>query len=54
MYVVGDVVDVVNSVVVVVLSFGEAGNDVDTFDNYEPFILKRSAGMGVRIFMPMF
>jgi outer membrane protein insertion porin family len=36
------------------LSFVEAGNNFDTFDNYEPFRLKRSAGMGVRIFMPMF
>jgi outer membrane protein insertion porin family len=37
-----------------VLSFLEAGNNFDTFDNYEPFGLKRSAGFGVRIFMPMF
>lgn len=37
-----------------VLSFAEGGNSFDTFDNYEPFKLKRSAGVGVRIFMPMF
>lgn len=37
-----------------VLSFLEAGNNFDTFQNYEPFTLKRSAGAGVRIFMPMF
>ncbi len=37
-----------------VLSFLEAGNNYDTFENYEPFKLKRSAGGGVRIFMPMF
>lgn len=37
-----------------VLSFLEAGNNYDTFDNYQPFTLKRSAGAGVRIFMPMF
>ncbi|MGB0176946.1 MAG: outer membrane protein assembly factor BamA, partial [Owenweeksia sp.] len=36
------------------LSFLEAGNNYDTFDNYQPFKLKRSAGAGVRIFMPMF
>lgn len=36
------------------LSFLEAGNNFDTFENYEPFGLKRSAGFGVRIFMPMF
>jgi outer membrane protein insertion porin family len=36
------------------LSFLEAGNNFDTFENYEPFNLKRSAGAGVRIFMPMF
>lgn len=36
------------------LSFLEAGNNYDTFENYEPFSLKRSAGFGVRIFMPMF
>lgn len=36
------------------LAFLEAGNNYDTFENYEPFNLKRSAGTGVRIFMPMF
>ncbi len=36
------------------LSFLEAGNNYDTFNNYQPFTMKRSAGMGVRIFMPMF
>lgn len=36
------------------LAFLEAGNNYDTFENYEPFNLKRSAGAGVRIFMPMF
>jgi outer membrane protein insertion porin family len=37
-----------------VLSFIEGGNTFDSFGNYEPFKLKRSAGAGVRIFMPMF
>lgn len=36
------------------LGFVEAGNSYSNFDNYQPFKLKRSAGMGVRIFMPMF
>ena len=36
------------------LSFLEAGNNYPNFRNYEPFNLKRSAGFGVRIFMPMF
>jgi outer membrane protein insertion porin family len=36
------------------LAFLEAGNNFDTFQNFEPFNLKRSAGFGVRIFMPMF
>ncbi|MHC5361335.1 BamA/OMP85 family outer membrane protein [Myroides sp. LJL110] len=39
---------------VYVLSFAEAGNAYDTFRNYQPFELKRSAGLGVRVFMPMF
>jgi len=37
-----------------VLGFAEAGNNYLGFENYEPFELKRSAGFGVRIFMPMF
>ncbi len=39
---------------VYILSFAEAGNAYDTFKNYQPFELKRSAGFGVRVFMPMF
>ncbi|MHC5308774.1 BamA/OMP85 family outer membrane protein [Myroides sp. LJL116] len=39
---------------VYLLSFAEAGNAYDTFKNYQPFELKRSAGFGVRVFMPMF
>lgn len=34
--------------------FLEAGNSWDKFENYTPFQLKRSAGMGVRFFLPMF
>ncbi|PHR69944.1 MAG: outer membrane protein assembly factor BamA [Lutibacter sp.] len=36
------------------LGFLEAGNSYDGFDNFNPFELKRSAGLGVRIFMPAF
>ena len=36
------------------LGFLEAGNSYDNFSSYNPFELKRSAGIGVRIFMPAF
>ena len=36
------------------LGFLEAGNSYDNFNVYDPFELKRSAGLGVRIFMPAF
>ncbi|MGB0879562.1 MAG: outer membrane protein assembly factor BamA [Polaribacter sp.] len=36
------------------LGFLEAGNSYNNFRNYNPFQLKRSAGLGVRIFMPAF
>ncbi|ETN95056.1 Beta-barrel assembly machine subunit BamA [Zhouia amylolytica] len=36
------------------LGFLEAGNAFDSFDEYSPFDIKRSAGLGVRIFMPAF
>tara|TARA_R110002126_G_scaffold142037_2_gene287532 strand:- start:5486 stop:8056 length:2571 start_codon:yes stop_codon:yes gene_type:complete len=36
------------------LGFIEAGNSYDNFETYNPFNLKRSAGVGVRIFMPAF
>ncbi len=35
------------------LSFLEAGNAWDNFDNFNPFGVKRSAGFGVRIMLPM-
>ena len=37
-----------------VLGFLEGGNSYDGFDNFNPFTLKRSAGVGLRIFMPAF
>ncbi len=36
------------------LGFLEAGNSYNNFSEYNPFKLKRSAGLGVRIFMPAF
>ncbi len=37
-----------------VLSFLEAGNAWNKFEDFNPFKLHRSAGVGVRIFLPMF
>ncbi|MBL4594738.1 MAG: BamA/TamA family outer membrane protein, partial [Flavobacteriales bacterium] len=36
------------------LVFGEAGNSWDSFDEVNPFEVYKSAGVGIRIFMPMF
>jgi outer membrane protein insertion porin family len=36
------------------LGFVEGGNAYSRFKNYSPFNLKRSAGAGIRIFLPMF
>jgi len=36
------------------LTFLEAGSSYDGFKNYNPFQLKRSAGFGLRVFMPAF
>jgi outer membrane protein insertion porin family len=36
------------------LTFLEAGNSFDTLKNYSPFSLNRSAGFGLRVFMPAF
>lgn len=42
------------SATIYMLGFLEAGNAWMDFQNYNPFDLKRSAGVGVRIFLPMF
>ena len=42
------------SATIYALAFMEAGNAGITFQNYTPFKLHRSAGLGVRIFLPMF
>jgi outer membrane protein insertion porin family len=36
------------------LAFVEAANAWDNFRNYNPFRLNRSAGLGLRVFLPMF
>ena len=36
------------------LTFLEAGASYDTFREYNPFVLQRSAGFGLRVFMPAF
>lgn len=42
------------SATIYVLSFLEAGNAWQKFTQFSPFDVKRSAGFGVRIFLPMF
>ncbi len=42
------------SATIYLLGFLEAGNSFNSISNYNPFDLKRSAGVGVRIFLPMF
>ena len=42
------------SATIYLLTFLEAGNSFNALKNYNPFDLKRSAGVGVRIFLPMF
>lgn len=36
------------------LTFVEAGNTYPTFNKFNPFNVKRSAGIGIRVFLPMF
>lgn len=42
------------SATIYVLGFLEAGNDWAKFQNFNPFELYRSAGFGVKVFLPMF
>lgn len=37
-----------------VLAFADAGNAWRSFRDYDPFNLRRSAGLGLRVFLPMF
>jgi outer membrane protein insertion porin family len=36
------------------MTFLEAGNAFNTFKEFDPFDMKRSAGVGIRVFMPAF
>jgi outer membrane protein insertion porin family len=36
------------------LAFAEAGNTYPSFDKFNPFNVKRTAGIGIRIYLPMF
>ncbi len=42
------------SATIYVMGFLEAGNAWKDFKSFNPFALKRSAGVGVRVFLPMF
>ncbi len=42
------------SATIYVMGFAEAGNAWRNFSHFNPFDLKRSAGVGVRVFLPMF
>ena len=42
-----------NSTNIFALAFVEGGNAWDDVKNFNPFNLKRSAGVGVRVFLPM-
>lgn len=42
------------SATIYALAFVEAGNSWKKFKEFNPFSLKRSAGVGVRVFLPMF
>lgn len=42
------------SATIFVLGFAEAGNSWANFKSFNPFQVKRSAGVGLRIFLPMF
>lgn len=42
------------SATIYALTFVEAGNTWNNFKSFDPFNMKRSAGVGVRVFLPMF
>ncbi|PBQ32173.1 outer membrane protein assembly factor BamA [Sphingobacteriaceae bacterium] len=42
------------SATIFVLGFAEAGNSWGSFKQFNPFNVKRSAGVGLRVFLPMF
>ncbi|MEN8927257.1 MAG: POTRA domain-containing protein, partial [Flavobacteriales bacterium] len=42
------------SATVFALAFGEAGNSWNSYRDYNPFEVKKSVGVGLRLFLPMF
>lgn len=42
------------SATIFTLAFAQAGNTWNSFDQFDPFRLYRSAGVGLRLFLPMF
>ncbi len=42
------------SATIFVLAFAEGGNVWNSFDQYNPFNIRRSAGFGARVFLPIF
>lgn len=42
------------SATIYTLAFAQAGNTWNSFDQFDPFKLYRSAGVGLRLFLPMF
>jgi outer membrane protein insertion porin family len=47
-------ISMAQSASIYVLTFAEAGSSYDNFKQYNPFVLQRSAGFGLRVFMPAF
>src|SRR3546814_5758925 len=47
-------ISVASSANIFVLAFAEGGNTWTDFSHFNPFNVKRSAGVGVRIFLPIF
>jgi outer membrane protein insertion porin family len=44
----------VQSATIFVLAFAEGGNVWNSFDNFDPFTVRRSVGVGARVFLPIF
>jgi outer membrane protein insertion porin family len=42
------------SATIFLLAFAEGGNTWNNFSQYNPFNIRRSAGIGTRIFLPIF
>lgn len=47
-------ISMASSASIFVLTFAEGGAAYDNFKEYNPFVLQRSAGFGLRVFMPAF